>query len=559
LRGTLPADFLVPIQVQELDDEQLVVVALAENLARKEQHPLDEGEALLKVLRKDGRRPRRGEGVTDAVARSIGRTPRWVQTRVAFAERLTAAVKQAWREDRITVAHARELLPCSPEEQNEFLEQILEYEGDLQPGDIADSRQDELPSLAVAIFPLSSYPGDVIGEETSDLREQFFADRELFLSLQEAAIDQLVADLQGRHPWVAVERNAEWLNSTKFRRSTSAEAGAVVLVLPDLRVQVFEGFERIEPPRPQLVKSTSGGRAAGVPTSSGRAALTSRPYDEEEEIEGQDLDAAEDPPEDDETSTPGEDSAGPVLTTSHLIDAHRLKSQALQAALTQQPVHALRLACLALLGRRTACGLRAEPPAANDRSSTPAVAEVYATFSQLLPLGTLTAETQFPGASRLYDDDADGTPRRQDREIELWEALVRLTDGEVVHLFAALLAPYCGSFTGWAPALGDRPPVLALARTLGLHQGAFQELTDDWLRRYRKAALVEVAVACGAVAPDGRKSLAKLRLDEIRARILDSPTRNSSWVPPELMFLPDSEVQARFADVPKPSAEGEAA
>jgi ParB/RepB/Spo0J family partition protein len=524
-RGHFSSETLVPVQVRQLDDQDFLVVALAENIARTKMHELDEGETLLQI----SQGAERGSGATRRIAEALGRTQRWVQTRIALVERLGPGVKQAFRDGAITFEQARSLLPASHDEQEELLANILQ--GFLLTAEeVGQEITPDLPRLSTALFPLDAYSGPILGEDTAPLTAQFFGDPDLFRNLQEPALAALVAGLEARFEWIEVERDCDDLSLDRRRFAPTTDpdlAGAVVKISRLLEAATYESMFRVEravprPPAPRSPAPRPWPPAHGV---------TDEPPATEETgsgLEAADAHSAE------EAEGPGSESLN--FTSAHLLAAHQRKTDSLRTALVEQPQHALRLACLALLGERTACLLKTEPPATCDQVQSPSVLEALGRLRSFLPSLAESDVRYFVAHGSGYFD------RSQE---DTWSSLVALPDQEVLALFAALLAPSCGSFTSYNPVAGDRPTVLRLVQTLEVQHGTFKaEDLEAWLNFYRKGPLLDIAVACGAFTPTDRKRLAKLRLPEIRAAILASPTRNPDWIPPELSFATTEDILA---------------
>lgn len=95
----LPADYRIPATVKALDNRQALIVALTENLARADMHPLDESEAFAKLA---------DNGVgTAEIAAAVNRTQRLVQQRIKVAKDLPEEGKAAMREPRKIDAYGR--------------------------------------------------------------------------------------------------------------------------------------------------------------------------------------------------------------------------------------------------------------------------------------------------------------------------------------------------------------------------------------------------------------------------------------------------------------------
>ncbi len=95
----LPPAYRIPAVVKPLDNRQALIVALTENLARADMHPLDESEAFAKLA---------DNGVgTAEIAAAVNRTQRLVQQRIKVAKDLPAEGKEAMRVPRKLDSYAR--------------------------------------------------------------------------------------------------------------------------------------------------------------------------------------------------------------------------------------------------------------------------------------------------------------------------------------------------------------------------------------------------------------------------------------------------------------------
>lgn len=88
----------VPIVIREIPDDQVIKLQLVENKNREDIHPLDEAEAMARLLAMNKAETPR------TIAATIGMSERYVQNRLHYL-RLVPAVKEAFREERLTAGH----------------------------------------------------------------------------------------------------------------------------------------------------------------------------------------------------------------------------------------------------------------------------------------------------------------------------------------------------------------------------------------------------------------------------------------------------------------------
>jgi len=101
----------IPASIRAVTDEELLELALAENLHRQSMHPLDEAAALAKLQTLD-----RVYQDLDALASKIGRSASYVRDRLKLL-RLDPLVVEALDADAITTKHA-ELIATLPVDQH---------------------------------------------------------------------------------------------------------------------------------------------------------------------------------------------------------------------------------------------------------------------------------------------------------------------------------------------------------------------------------------------------------------------------------------------------------
>jgi ParB/RepB/Spo0J family partition protein len=100
----------IPIVVRDVDDEQVLRLQLIENKNREDVHPLDEAEAMERLLKLN-----RAES-PKTIAAAIGMSERYVQNRLHYL-RLVPEVKEAFRNEEITAGHVDLLMRLPADDQ----------------------------------------------------------------------------------------------------------------------------------------------------------------------------------------------------------------------------------------------------------------------------------------------------------------------------------------------------------------------------------------------------------------------------------------------------------
>jgi ParB family chromosome partitioning protein len=108
-RATLEFPMPVVIRPAEIADQDALLEALTENLARADMHPLDEGAAFKRLQDY-------GMG-TEGLAGAVGVTQRTVQSRIRLVRRLSAASQEDFRAGRFSLAQAEAL--CHGDERQQ--------------------------------------------------------------------------------------------------------------------------------------------------------------------------------------------------------------------------------------------------------------------------------------------------------------------------------------------------------------------------------------------------------------------------------------------------------
>lgn len=466
----LPADWKIGVVVRPLDDKAAVELALAENVQRESMHPLEEGEALSK-LAKAGEK-------TEALARLMGKTQRWVQKRIRLAEQLAPKARAKFLKGGIALAAAVELSRAPLGLQDKVAGGL-----DAEDGEEEVRRRltrDAMP-VGRAIFKRETYTGALLTDE--DGRPTHYADGPKAEALQRAAIKAKVAAL-GKE-WAWVELAESWRDLAGFGRSKDkTKAGCIVKVNPyDLTVDVHTG----------LLKPTASKGKGGTATVNGKASAKKQPK--------------------------------PPLTAPHRAWAHAQKTIALQAAIAMNAGAAEAAVICALL-----CGPRDD---ATVNLASPRRWGFDGKFASSLDARIL-AELAPAFASRLLGRDGwtDDYLPFDDGAFLRW---LMADDARRRRLFALLVARTVGSWAGQDPAFGDDRLALALADVTGAGISAWS-IDADYLNRLNRAGLERVAKAAIPVINGAGAHKLPAKRAELVQWILDHPARRAGWVPPELAF-----------------------
>ena len=107
----------VPVVVRDIDDHTAMCMALIENIQREDLNPIDEAEALYRLVEEF-------DMTHDSVAESVGRSRSAVTNLLRLLE-LDPKVKQMVKDRKLEMGHARSLLSLSAKQQYEFANAVI--------------------------------------------------------------------------------------------------------------------------------------------------------------------------------------------------------------------------------------------------------------------------------------------------------------------------------------------------------------------------------------------------------------------------------------------------
>lgn len=125
----------IPATVRELTDSQALELQVIENVQRVDVHPLDEaqGYAALNQMQPN-------TYTVETIASRVGRSPAYVSGRLRLIQLIPEA-KQAFYEDKLTVAHAFEVARLQPTDQRRALQECFPHHRN--PGAILKDKRAE--------------------------------------------------------------------------------------------------------------------------------------------------------------------------------------------------------------------------------------------------------------------------------------------------------------------------------------------------------------------------------------------------------------------------------
>ncbi len=109
----------IPATVRELTDAEALELQVIENVQRVEVHPLDEAQGYAALIQLQP-----NTYTVESIAARVGRSPAYVNGRLRLIQLIPEA-KQAFYEDKLTVAHAFEISRLQPNDQRRALQECF--------------------------------------------------------------------------------------------------------------------------------------------------------------------------------------------------------------------------------------------------------------------------------------------------------------------------------------------------------------------------------------------------------------------------------------------------
>lgn len=535
-QGRASPDDLLPVRVIDpCSDRRLLELAMAENLERKDLHPLDEAEGYAQLRRM-------GAEVKEIAAR-VGFTARHVQLRLQLADNLTDAVKRAFRDGKLPLASVRIIAAtCPTARQAAVLERIEDDDWEYtRPDELQRMLRAEAIPLEHALFERTAYDGAVqvdvpeLDEEDSgwelDKDTELAADIELFWKLQNEAIEARRAELARDHAEVKVIRDRHYWqpynDGLHVGNKDKATAIAVIVVAKDGQVREFTKLGK-----------DGGGSKTKSGTRGAKAGTADR----------------------DKKDQTGDNT---LPTRAGQVIAKHAKTRALRAAMVSQAdphigtKAAMIAAIIGLMGEHGVArlGTRDEYRGVDNAIAAPEVEQVLDRHRGRLRDFVSKDKYGIPGGPGSLDVK-HGKAGALYRALAVWDL------ADVMELFTALVAASVGTWPDNDPRLGDDEVAIAMADHLRPDVAAVWTCDDAYARALRKPGLLRALDDMGIDAE--AEGLAKKKTGELVdsvvhvARHVDPP-----YLPPLLRFGTEADVRKAIKPgatlAPPPPAEPPAA
>jgi ParB family chromosome partitioning protein len=109
----------IPATVRDLTDAQALELQVIENVQRVDVHPLDEAQGYAALIELQP-----GTYTVESIAARVGKSPAYVNGRLRLIQLIPEA-KQAFYDDKLTVAHAFEIARLQPNDQRRALQECF--------------------------------------------------------------------------------------------------------------------------------------------------------------------------------------------------------------------------------------------------------------------------------------------------------------------------------------------------------------------------------------------------------------------------------------------------
>jgi ParB/RepB/Spo0J family partition protein len=512
--GRADAHYKVPAIVEKVSDAELIKLALIENIQRSDMSPLDEGEGFVSL--------REAGGSTEAVAREVGKSQKWVQMRISLVERLAPKAREALRAGEITLFQAQALYKGEPNRQVEILARVKK--GWISSAEnIIHELTAENPAVTAANFSLADYQsagGELIEDEDGNAGGPWFKDVALFEKLQRESVERTEAKLNEKWAWVKVMSHGagEHFRSWEFNSSKDPKkAGAVIEIRDDWKVAVHTG----------LVAKAEAKSPAGKSAHKKAAAKKNG------------------------------GAQPPQVTQPLMVYAKRAKTCALQEAIALRGRNGeimaplVALLCITLMGEHEVTRIGPREIRGDDAVLSPLLRDALEGYRPRLG-GVLRAAPR-------GKDIADGSGILQLKEgcaAEAFNLLLGMNTGDTVPLLALLVASRSGTFNNYSPELGDDPLAIAVAEALGVDMAeAWGKEPANWsayLALLKKSRAVRLVAHMPGLElmPEACETMKTGELVANIGDMLEKHPEQRCQVPPELTFGAGREILAAINKAP---------
>lgn len=498
--GRVPADYMVPVRVQVLNDLEALQLAVAENMERADIDPLQEADAFAQMVTL-------GATPQDLALR-YGRSVRFVQERLVLAAGLGEDGRKLYREREINLGQAQV---------------IAQTTGPLRKHVVESAKRGTNVQGLASLIKKSSFlveharfdvaaSGLEILEDLYHSQPARFADPKAALALQLDWAKAREKELTGKTGQFFVElrkMDSEYLRLA-YDEFTTYDAdkklfGTIILVSTVTGEVKEERAARVADAKSERAKQQAKERSAAASEASG--------------------------------------SAGGAIRKSGWTDSHVARATALRTALVGDHKRTVALTILSILEaapvtlRGSLTHTQAVPiPAGMDR-----LREIDAKLGGALAVNEHHQPKHLMGVKFSYSSEG--------KEVyEFLQKLLTLQLEELLDIQSVLIAQAVGGWSEYNPVHAPYAFVTRLAADTGATIS--YKLTDEHLKAYPRDRLLELAKDAGIEDGEGLGKLSGLSTNtQIRAAILEHAValHERGYVPPLVRFPVGDQVSAEDA------------
>lgn len=497
----------IPVRLVDGDDGTVRALALLENLQREDISPMEEAEAFVALNAIDS-----VAWSTAIIAQRIGKTQRHVQKRMQLVSRLDDQVKDALREGKINLEHAKAFALGPHKLQRQVLGQVKRgADWLLESTDrLVEEMAADLIPVKHAIFDRALYAGDVVDDETSG--ESYFGDVAEFKSLQDAAVAAQIEEFKTKYAWAkVVERGQFW--AFVDARKGDKDAGAIIGVFSDgevrARERVLEPKKQEEAPRETNAKRNhKKAQAKGAPKA---------------------------PPKPEDIRW---------LTRAQVEHIKAAKTLAMRQAVVDDVKASL---CLTILGLIGTSEVDVDVPGQWQSRGryTPVAPPIADAIRRETAFAPILACTTVKHRRKDLIDKPGTAHLSEDEQAAMFRALMGIEIEALLVILATAIEPRIGSWVSHDGKQGDSPLAIAIAELTGAsHRLAVTWApTPEYLAAYRRETLQNLAGWT-----EHKDGFNKLKKGEQVKLLAGMPA--GTWTPErfaELQFLDDEAMQKAMA------------
>jgi ParB/RepB/Spo0J family partition protein len=520
----LPENFLVPVRVINVSDDDGILIAATENLQREDMPPLDEAElfqAMFDVYQKAGEKD-----PAQAVASRLKKSRKTIFNRLRLL-RCAPEVQEALAEKKIGLGQAEALALGDTKEQRRLLGDVIE-EG-IAPSDIKRTVTEDKLEAKNAQFNLADYQGEILEDDDG---ARYFADEKAAQKLQEQALETKRDALATKWPWAKiVDYNDHYQYETAAGAKSDARAGAIIYTDYSGRVVVKEGVLTRKDAEALARDRARNSAAEARQAKQGKAPV--RHY-----------------------------------TEAQTVEIRRAKTMALRSALLDHPRIALALTVFAMMNGDEAIDLKPQPsPQPYADGLAYSEADAGKRRPGLQTIADLTG-AKLPALEKNQAEANDPFSWDGDHELPAFDALLKKSEKDLLQLLTVLATRLVSVHENYSErGPGDVDKTIAIAAAIGAEKriAAYWRPSEDYIRAMRRDAREILARGLGLTGRSGfdvtGSIFHNLKSAEQVAAIVAHGKKNPGAFKPELfpaLRFADAKAMAQLHAAPKAASPSQA-